>query len=70
MFNVLLCFFYVLLCYVRVSGMLVFWGVTIVVKCRACAWVEDQLTRHKVVLITKKQLWACHGCNNIIIYYA
>ncbi len=38
MFNVLLCL------YLRVSGMLVFWGVTIVVKCRACAWVEDQLT--------------------------
>ncbi len=53
----------------RVSGMLVFWGVTIVVKCRACAWVEDQLTLGKVVLITKKQLWVCHGCNNIIICY-
>ncbi len=51
----------------RVSGMLVFWGVTIVVKCRACALVEDQLTCSKVVLITKKKLWACHGCNNIIM---
>ncbi len=39
MFNVLLCLYLK-----EFSGMLVFWRVTIVVKCRACAWVEDQLT--------------------------
>ncbi len=47
--------------------MLVFCWVTIVVKCRACAWVEDQLTLIKVVLITKKQLW--HAMNVTISSY-
>ncbi len=38
MFNVLLCLYLKSFWYVSVLG------VTIVVKCRACAWVEDQLT--------------------------
>lgn len=29
-----------------VSGMLVFWGVTTVVKCRACVWVEENNYGH------------------------
>lgn len=38
----------------RVSDMLVVLEVTIVVKCRACAWGDDLLTTIKVVIIIIK----------------
>jgi len=43
MFNVLLC------CYLNVYVMLVFWGVTILVTCWACACSEDLLQKIQVV---------------------